>query len=324
MTLRAGMNRRRWGSRHLTVVHIDDIRKFFRGHIALGEPLNKYTSFRIGGPADYYLEPADKQDVAEIITYLQRMNIPFTVIGRGSNLLVSDDGIRGAVINFETGLNGIRMDDDLVVVDAGMTLARFVDFCIQRGMKGVEMLPGIPGTIGGAVMMNAGAYGGEISNFLVEVEVLRGGKILRITKADSGFSYRKSGFAGDIILGASFRLPTGDKAETMKLRRELLIKRNQAQPVNLPNSGSMFKNPQGTHAAKLIEEAGLKGTRIGSAQISEKHANFIVNLGGASAGHVLALIELARTKVFDRTGIRLELEVKLVGFSEGARKEKAS
>ena len=314
----------RCANEKLPVVHIDDIRKFFRGQIALSEPLKKYTSFRIGGPADYYLEPADKQDVAEIITYLQRLRVPFTVIGRGSNLLVADDGLRGAVISLETGLSGIRMENDLVVVDAGMTLARFVDFCIQRGFKGVEMLPGIPGTIGGAVMMNAGAYGGEISNHLVEVEVLRNGKIIIVKKQDAGFSYRKSGFAGDIILGASFRLPAGDKAEIMKMRRELLIKRNQSQPLNLPNSGSMFKNPQGTHAAKLIEEAGLKGKRIGHAQISEKHANFIVYLGGATALDVLALIECARTSVFDRTGISLELEVKLLGFSHGVQKEKAS
>lgn len=306
------------------VVNIDDIRTFFRGHIALSEPLGKYTSFRIGGPADYYLEPADKNDVAEIVGYLRRNGIPYTVIGRGSNLLVSDDGIRGAVINFEAGLNSIRMDNDLVVVDAGMTLARFVDFCIQRGLKGVEMLPGIPGTIGGAVMMNAGAYGGEISNHLVDVEVLRDGRIIRVKKEDAGFSYRRSGFAADIILGASFRLPLGDLAETIKTRRELLLKRNQSQPLNLPNSGSMFKNPQGTHAAKLIEEAGLKGKRIGNAQISEKHANFIVNLGGATARDVLALIDAARAGVYARTGIRLELEVRLVGFGEGAQKEKAS
>jgi UDP-N-acetylmuramate dehydrogenase len=306
------------------VVNIDDIRRFFRGHIALGEPLAKYTSFRIGGPADYYLEPADKRDAAEIVSYLVRNAIPYTVIGRGSNLLVSDDGIRGAVINFETGLNAVRMEDGLVVVDAGMTLARFVDFCIQRGLQGVEMLPGIPGTIGGAVMMNAGAYGGEISDHLVEVEVLRGGRVVRVAKADAGFSYRRSGFAGDIILGASFRLPEGDLAETMKRRRELLLKRNQSQPLNLPNSGSMFKNPAGTFAAKLIEEAGLKGKRIGNAQISEKHANFIVNLGGAMARDVLGLVELARTTVLGRTGISLELEVKLVGFNDPARKEKAS
>ncbi len=306
------------------MVQIDDIRRFFRGHIALAEPLGKYTSFRIGGPADYYLEPADKRDTAEIVAYLQRGAVPFLVIGRGSNLLVSDEGVRGAVMNFESGLHAIRSEGDLVLVDAGMTLARFVDFCIQRGLQGVEMLPGIPGTIGGAIMMNAGAYGGEISDHLVDVEVLREGRIVRVPKAEAGFSYRRSGFSGDIILGASFRLPAGDMAQTMKTRRELLLKRNQSQPLNLPNSGSMFKNPAGTHAAKLIEEAGLKGTRIGNAQISEKHANFIVNLGGATARDVLGLIEAARASVLARTGIRLELEVRLVGFTDAERKEKAS
>lgn len=303
------------------MINIDDIQKIFRGRIALHEPLGKYTSFRIGGPADIYLEPADKQDVATLIKYLQHEEMPFTIIGRGSNLLVSDDGVRGAVINFEQGLNGIQASGRRVSVDAGVAMARFVDFCIQHGLKGVEMLPGIPGTLGGAVMMNAGAYGGEISDYLVEVEVLRDGVVSMVKKEESGFSYRQSGFQRDIILGATFELPEGDKEEIMNQRRELLLKRNRAQPVNLPNSGSMFKNPQGTFAAKLIEESGLKGARCGNAQISERHANFIVNHGGATAKDVLALIEKARKKVQETSGISLELEVKLIGFPDSIYKE---
>ena len=303
------------------MINIDDIRKFFRGTILLGEPLNKYTSFRIGGPADYYLEPADKDDVVGIVSYLQEQGIPFLVIGKGSNLLISDDGIRGAVINFERGLNDMRIEGDLILVEAGVPLARFVEFCVQRGYRGVEMLPGIPGTLGGAIMMNAGAYGGEISDHLIEVEVLRGNKIVKVKKEDAGFLYRGSGFKGDVILNASFKLPEGDKAEIIKLRRELLIKRNRSQPVNYPNSGSMFKNPPGSFAAKLIEGAGLKGERHGKAQISERHANFIVNLGGATANDVLALIELARRTVFEKFGISLELEVKLLGFPATTYKE---
>lgn len=298
------------------MVNINDIQKIFRGHIALHEPLSKYTSFRIGGPADYYIEPADKEDVLAIVRYLREHDIPFMMMGKGSNMLVSEEGIRGAVINMEEGVNKIRLDGDRVVVEAGMTMTRFVDFCIQHGYRGVEMLPGIPGTIGGAVMMNAGAYGGEISDHLVNVEVLRDGKIVTVRKAEAGFSYRHSGFAQDIILGASFQLPAGEKAEIMNIRRELLLKRNRAQPVNMPNSGSMFKNPTGTFAAKLIEEAGVKGKRSGNAQISEKHANFIVNLGGAKADDVLRLIELARIAVFKKNAVSLELEVKLVGFPE--------
>ncbi len=302
------------------MINIDDIRKFFRGRIALSEPLSKYTSFRIGGPADYFLEPADRDDVVRLVSYLQRQQLPFVLLGKGSNMLVSDEGIRGAVISLENGLTAMRVEDDVVFTDAGVTLVRFVDFCIQRGFKGVEMLAGIPGTVGGAVIMNAGAYGGEISDHLIDVEVLREGAIVRVPKSDAGFSYRRSHFEGDIVLGARFRLPVGDKAELMEIRRDLLLKRNRAQPVNMPNSGSMFKNPPGNHAAALIEAVGLKGTRRGNAQISDRHANFIVNLGGASAGDVLALIELARERVREKFSIELELEVRLMGFP-ASRKE---
>jgi len=297
------------------MVNIEDIQKFFRGRIALSEPLSNYTSFRIGGPADYYLEPAGKDDVVNIVSYLRQQEFPFLVIGKGSNMLVSDEGVRGAVVNLEHGLNGMSVEGDVVSVESGVTMARFVDFSINHGFKGVEMLPGIPGTIGGAVVMNAGAYGGEISDFLADIEVLRGAKIVRIGKEAAGFAYRRSALKGDIVLGARFRLPAGDKAELMRVRRELLLKRNRAQPVNMPNSGSMFKNPEGTYAAKLIEDAGLKGTRRGHAQISERHANFIVNHGGATARDVMDLIELAAGTVLEKFGVTLELEVKLVGFT---------
>ena len=285
------------------------------------EALSTYTSFRIGGPADYYLEPADKDDVVQVVKYLQRENIPFVMIGSGSNLLISDEGIRGAVINLEAGLSKLVADGNTVVAEAGVKMAKFVDFCIQRGLGGVEMLPGIPGTIGGAIIMNAGAYGGEISDHLVEVEVVRDGNVVVVKKSDAGFAYRRSGFRGDIVLSAKFAFPPREKAELMKRRRELLIKRNQSQPLNLPNSGSVFKNPAGTFAAKMIEEAGLKGKTVGGAKVSEKHGNFIVNMGKASATDVLALIRLARSTVAARFGTKLELEVKLLGFPETVYKE---
>ncbi len=306
------------------MVTIGDIQKFFRGRIAISEPLSKYTSFRIGGPADYYLEPTDKEDVINIITYLQKQQFPFLIIGRGTNMLVSDDGYRGAIVNLEDALSSMRVENGRVYADAGITMARFVDFCIQRGYRGLEMLAGIPGTLGGALIMNAGAYGGEISTYLIDIEVLRAGTLLYLKKDEAGFSYRRSGFKNDIILGASFEFPAGDKAELLRLRRELLVKRNQAQPLNYPNSGSMFKNPKPAVAARLIEEAGLKGTRRGNAQISDKHANFMVNLGGAKAADVLALIELAKKTVLEKSGISLELEVKLVGFTEPQAKEQVA
>ena len=303
------------------MIDIQDIQKNFRGHVTLNEALSKHTSFRIGGPADYYLEPADKDDAVRLAIYLHGQRIPFMVMGNGSNLLVSGGGVRGVVINLEYGLKNVRMLGEIVIADAGVSLAKFVDFCIQQSRQGVEMLAGIPGTIGGAVVMNAGAYGGEISDHIVEVEVLHESRINKVKKAEAGFAYRRSGLNTDIILGASFALPLGNKAELMSRRRQLLIKRNESQPLNLPNSGSVFKNPPGTFAGKLIEEAGLKGTRRGKAQISEQHGNFIVNTGGATAADVLELIQLAQTTVQEKFNIRLELEVKVVGFPVEIYKE---
>ena len=305
------------------MISVEDIRKVFRGHVAVAEPLAKYTSFRIGGPADFYLEPLDKFDLIEVVRFFKKFEYKFMIIGKGSNLLISDDGFRGAAINLEEGMGNVCLDRETVVADSGVRLSKFVDFCIQHEKSGVEMLAGIPGTIGGAVIMNAGAYGGEISNYLVEVEIYRDDTIQKVKKEDGGFSYRRSGFVRDVVLNASFLLPEGKLNELLQRRRELLIKRNQTQPLNLPNSGSMFKNPEGTYAAKLVEEAGLKGTRIGGAQISERHGNFIVNLGHAAASDVLGLVKLARKKVLEQSGIKLELEVKLVGFQDDVLAEVA-
>jgi len=278
---------------------------------------------RVGGPADYYVEPADKSDLVEIIKYFQKNNFPSLMLGRGSNLLVSDEGLRGAAINLEAGLSTIQMEGELVRAEAGVHMPKFVDFCIQNGLQGVEMLAGIPGSVGGAVVMNAGAHGGEISDHIVEVEVFRDGEIRVVPKDDAQFAYRKSGFTRDVVLSARFSLPNGDKEELSRKRREIILKRNLTQPLSLPNSGSMFKNPSGTFAAKLIEQAGLKGKRVGNAQISEKHANFIVNLGGAKASDVFTLLDIARRTVHQNTGILLELEVKLIGFSDHVKKQVA-
>jgi UDP-N-acetylmuramate dehydrogenase len=298
------------------MIDLQEIKTFFRGRIVLQEPLAKYTSMRVGGAADYYFEPADKADVIQLVRYLRRQEFPYFVLGRGSNVLVSDEGYRGAVINVEEGLSDVRRVGELVIAEAGAKISKFVEFCIQQEFAGVEMLAGIPGTIGGAVVMNAGAHGGEISDYLVDVEVLRGDEVLRVKKEDAEFAYRTSAFVQDVVLEATFKLPAGDRETLIKRRSEYLRERNLKQPTNLPNTGSMFKNPRGTFAAKLIEQAGLKGKRVGDAQISEKHANFIVNLGNARASDVVTLINLARRTVYQNTGILLELEVKLVGFQE--------
>ncbi|MFH0988712.1 MAG: UDP-N-acetylmuramate dehydrogenase [bacterium] len=302
------------------MVSLIDIQQFFRGNIALNEPMEKYTTMRVGGPADYYLEPVDKHDLAELVKYFQNHSFPFMALGRGSNIVFSDEGYRGAVMNLESPLSSLRLEGEIVIAEAGAPLTRFVDFCIQNGFSGVEMLAGIPGTVGGAVIMNAGAYGGEISNYLVDVEVIRNGQLQCVKKEEGQFVYRNSGFVHDIVLCATFKLPQGKKEALLERRRELILKRNANHPLNYPNSGSMFKNPPGNPAAKLIESVGLKGKRVGNAQISEKHANFIVNLGGAKAADIITLLELARRSVYQHSGILLEIEVKLIGFSEEVRK----
>lgn len=296
------------------MIPLDDIRKSFRGRIALNEPMERYTTFRIGGAADIYLEPLDKEDALALITYLRGQSLPYVLMGNGSNILVSDHGVRGAVVNLEVGFSYVRnQDDGTVVAGAGIKLAKFVDFCIGNGYAGTEMLAGIPGTLGGAVIMNAGAYGGEISDHMIAVELIRGSKLMTISKDDAGFAYRTSALQGDVILEASFQFPSGQKENMKTVRRQTLLKRNSSQPVQWGNAGSIFKNPKGDFAARLIQECGLKGTTIGGAQISELHANFIINRGQATAADVMALIQVARQAVLEKFAIELELEVKLIG-----------
>ncbi|MGD1046088.1 MAG: UDP-N-acetylmuramate dehydrogenase [Bacteroidota bacterium] len=301
------------------MISLTDIQKFLRGNIAVDVPMAKYTWMKVGGPADFYIEPADKNDLSSIVEYFRVNHYSWIMLGRGSNVLISDEGVRGAVLNIENSLSGIRMENSLVFAEAGVRLTKFVDFCIQNELAGVEMLAGIPGTIGGAVAMNAGAHGGEIADHLVEVEVIHDGIVQRIRKDEESFSYRRSRFAADVVLGAAFQLQHGDKEKLSAIRREFILKRNETQPLEYPNLGSMFKNPPNTFAAKLIEQAGLKGKRVGDAQISEKHANFIVNLGNAKAVDIVRLIDLIKRTVYQNSGLMLELEVKMVGFSNFAK-----
>lgn len=298
------------------MINLEEIREIVKGEILINEPLAKYSTFKIGGPADIYIAPKDVDELLRLIQYLKEQGIDFIVLGNGSNVLISDEGFRGAVINLESGLNFIRIEEGYVVAGAGVKLAKFVDFCIENGFQGVEMMAGIPGTLGGAIIMNAGAYSAEISDHLVDVDVIRGLNLVRLKKEECGFGYRTSNLSKDVVVQARFKFPHGDVEEMKRIRREILIKRNQAQPVNFPNVGSIFKNPPGNYAGKLIEEAGLKGIQIGGAQISEKHANFIINKGNATAKDVLELIKLAQQKVYEKFGIGLELEIRLIGFKE--------
>ena len=295
---------------------LDALRSEYRGIMLENEPLSNYTWMKVGGPADIFLEPVDKKDLITAVRILRSFRYPYMMLGRGANMIVSDVGYRGAMINIESGMNSFSVQGGKVIAEAGVWIVKFVDLCIQNSLAGVEMLAGIPGTLGGGITMNAGAFGGEISDHIVSIEVLREGSVLNIAKENAGFSYRHSGFANDIILSATFELPKGDKEEISRKRREILIKRNELQPLDLPNSGSMFKNPQGKFAAQLIDQRGLKGASKGAMQVSDKHANFFVNRGGASGKDVLNLLLHVREVVREKTGVILEPEVKLIGFQE--------
>ena len=297
------------------MISLEDIRNSFQGRIELAEPMARHMTFRIGGKADLYLEPNDKEDALALFRFLGEEDIPYVLIGNGSNLLIADEGIRGAVVNLEAGFNYFRFVDGEVIAGAGVKLAKFVDFCINNQCSGAEMLAGIPGTLGGAIIMNAGAYGGEISDYITRVDLIRDGKLLSIGKEEGDFAYRRSGLTEDIVLEGAFRFPEGVPEPMKQKRRELLIKRNASQPVNWPNAGSIFKNPPDDYAARLIEECGLKGRRVGGAQISELHANFIINVDNASANDVVELMVIAREAVAEQFNIRLEPEIKLIGFS---------
>ena len=296
------------------MLSVDRLKKFFRGYIGIGESVAKLTTFNIGGPADFYLEPLDAADVAVLVNLLGEHEFPFVTIGNRGNILVSDFGYRGAAINLERGLSDVEFDGEFVKAGAGIKLGKLVDFCVENGLNGVEMLAGILETLGSAIVMNAGACAGTIFDHLVEVEVIQKGELKKVSREAAMSSYRFSSHENDIVVSTTFRLPHGDKAEMKRVRKELLLRRSELQPVVLPNAGSIFKNPEGNSAGKLIESCGLKGLRIGNAQISPKHANFIVNLGDASAVDVLQLIKMTQEKVHENFGILLELEVKLMGF----------
>jgi UDP-N-acetylmuramate dehydrogenase len=298
------------------LISIAEIRKIFRGRILLNEPLNRFTTFRIGGAADYYVEPVDEQDVLNIINYVNRQDIPFYVIGNGSNILISDEGIRGVVINLEKAFSHLLHRDGKIISGSGVKIAKFADFVINNGYEGVEMLAGIPATLGGALVMNAGAYGGEISEYVESVKAVRDNEVRILSKVECGFNYRSSALKNSVVLEATFIFPKGDRDSLIRKRKELLLRRNMSQPVEIPNAGCIFKNPENEFAARLIEQCGLKGLSYGGAKVSEKHANFIVNYNNAKASDVVELIKIIRKTVRQKTGIELNLEVKFVGFQE--------
>lgn len=296
------------------MISLTEIKEFFKGKISLNESLSQFTTFRIGGVADYYIEPVDAEDLLKMLIYLQDNQMPYYVMGNGSNILISDEGIRGVVINLELGFSYLKHESGIISAGAGTKIARFVDFCIQNSYAGVEMIAGIPATIGGALVMNAGCYGGEISTYVTEVTVIRNLQLKKLLRDECKFVYRNSGLKDSVILESKFKLPAGNTDELSERRTELMKHRNGSQPVEIPNAGCVFKNPKGNFAAKLIEECGLKNKAVGGAMVSPKHANFIVNYDNATAEDVIELIRMIKNTVKEKTGYDLELEIKLIGF----------
>jgi UDP-N-acetylmuramate dehydrogenase len=291
------------------------LRERFGERVRAAMPLAELTSFRIGGPADLFVNVEEETELMHAKAAAYRAGVPCFCLGAGTNLLVSDRGMRGLVVRLGDGFGKIKIDDTKVVAGAAAAFGALVQAVVDRGLEGLEFGEGIPGTVGGGLVMNAGAFGGEIAKVVTLVHgVTEAGEALALTRDDVKFAYRRTELPSHfIITRVDFELAHGDRERLMSRVAELKSKRASRQPRGVPNAGSIFKNPPGNFAGKLLEGAGLKGTRLGGAAFSDQHANFIVNLGGAQAAEVRALIDMARNKVKEQSGVLLEPEVRLVG-----------
>ena len=283
-------------------------------NVKLNEPMHKHTTFKIGGAADVFVTPETKEALLEITEFCKSENIPVTVVGNGSNLLVSDDGIDGVVICTEN-INYVNLENDVITSGAGAFLAVVANTAARESLTGLEFAAGIPGTVGGGTFMNAGAYGGELKDVIETVTALdKDGNIKVFKNAECGFGYRTSVFGGGyVILEVTFRLKKGNKEEILDTMKDLSQRRRDKQPLEYPSAGSTFKRPEGYFAGKLIEDAGLKGHSIGGAQVSEKHSGFVINKGGATAQDVLDLVGHIKKQVKEKFGVDLQEEIKLIG-----------
>lgn len=282
------------------------------------EPLSRHTTFRIGGPADYYVMPNSVEQLKQVIALCQEQELPFQVIGNGSNILCADDGFEGVIIDVVRGLNQCEVDPaaGTITAQAGVLLSALARRAQQAGLTGLEFAGGIPGSVGGALMMNAGAYGGEMKQVVQWARVLtREGQERVVSVEELDLAYRHSAIRanGWIVLEACFTLQQGDATQIRTVMDDLAARRREKQPLEFPSAGSTFKRPAGYFAAQLIDEAGLKGFAVGGAQVSEKHAGFVINRGGATAADVMALCERVKEKIFQRVGVEMEMEVERIG-----------
>lgn len=287
--------------------------------IMADEPMKKHTSFKVGGPADVLVRPETEEEIKDVFRYIKRENIPHMIIGNGSNLLVRDGGIRGVVVELADNFSGIEVEGNLINVKSGALLSRIGNTALKNELKGFEFAAGIPGSFGGAVAMNAGAYGGEIKDIVKSVRLMdEDGNIFELENKDMNFSYRRSIVTekGYTVISAVIELEKGEyddiKAEMDCLREKRVTK----QPLNYASAGSTFKRPEGYFAGKLIQDSGLKGLALRDAQVSEKHSGFVINRGNATAKDLLDLMYIVKATVNAKFGVMLEEEVKIVGDDE--------
>ena len=298
---------------------IETLKGITKGIFLKEENMMKHTSYGIGGPAKAYITPEDENDLGKILKFANQNKIETYFVGSGSNLLVSDDGIDGIVITLGKAINNLKINGANVYAESGVMLGKVVKECIKSNLSGLESLIGVPGTLGGALIMNAGAFGGEISNFLKKVTVMTMLGDKKDYESDEiKFSYRHSTFSSkEIVISAEFELIQSD-AKTVAEKKSLASgSRKASQPLKFRSAGSVFKNPSEGAAGYFIDKAGLKGTKVGDAEISNHHANFFVNHGEAKASDIVELIRLARKTVKNKFGVMLELELKTLGFKSG-------
>lgn len=281
------------------------------------EPMKKHTTFRVGGCARYLVEPGDVQQLSAVVNACREQKVPYYVVGNGSNLLVSDAGYNGVIIHLFKNMSEIRTEGNHMILQAGALLARAARTACREGLSGLEFASGIPGTVGGALVMNAGAYGGEMKDVVSRVTVLTSeGEPREYTKEQMAFGYRRSRLTEEagIVLETEFTLHPGRTEEIQARMEELKEKRVLKQPLEYASAGSTFKRPEGHFAGKLIEDAGLRGFRIGDAQVSEKHCGFVINRGNASASEIAEVIRQVQDRVYAHSGVRLQTEVKFLGW----------
>lgn len=282
--------------------------------VKTNEPMKEHTTFRIGGDAEIMVFPESVEEIKKTVEVAKKHCANVFVLGNGSNLLVSDKGIKGIVIKLDSNFSSVNADGDTVYAFSGAHLSKIANVCLENSLSGFEFASGIPGTLGGAVKMNAGAYGGEIKDVLEYADCIDlDGNLFTLTNKELDFGYRHSAIRDDmLVLGASMKFKYGDKKEIKEQMRELNMRRKEKQPLEYPSAGSTFKRPEGYFAGKLIQDSGLKGYTVGGAQVSEKHSGFVINKDNASFDDVVNLIEDVKKTVSDKFGVELSEEVKII------------